>query len=190
MQILDDYALIDFNEKHKELVYHWRNSDHVRKYMFNDYLFTLDDHNLWFDVVQNSNDIIVKILLYTEQPIGFVNFTNIDKANNKCFWGFYIGEQRAPKGSGQIMAFLSLNYIFKELCLRKLCSEILDFNIRGIHYHKKLGFVEEGRLKEHISRNDGYVDVILMALFKENWLSRSGELLQEWEGYTDGANYY
>ncbi|KUO65183.1 MAG: hypothetical protein APF84_08605 [Gracilibacter sp. BRH_c7a] len=185
MPDLEDYQLIDLSEKYKDHILHWRNSDHVRNSMFTDRLITPEEHNRWFERVTQdkgfSNGIIAKVLLYKNQPIGFMNFTDIDGENSRCSWGFYIGEASAPKGSGQIMAFHSLNYIFGEYHLRKLCAEILDSNVRSLRYHQKLGFVEEGRLKEHVFRQDHYADVIIMALFREQWAARQQELLLEWK---------
>ncbi len=182
--MIDDYKLIDVTDKHKDFIYRWRNSNHIRKYMFTDRLITREEHDLWFDRVKKNNAQIngiinrpiAKILHYQEQPIGFINFTDIDQENNKCSWGFYIGEENAPKGSGQIMGFLSLNHIFEEFKLRKLCAEVLGFNERSIRYHRKLGFIEEGRLKEHVFKHDRYVDVILMALFHDQWAKRKVHL--------------
>lgn len=181
MPMLEDYELIDLTEKYKDCILHWRNSDHVREVMFTDRLITKEEHTLWFERVCHDNGSIAKVLLYKNQPVGFVNFTDMDTEQRRCSWGFYIGERSVPKGSGQIMAFLSLNTIFEEYNLRKLCSEVLDFNDRSLRYQQKLGFVEEGRLKEHLFRKDRYADVILMALFYEKWATRKKELLQEWQ---------
>jgi UDP-4-amino-4,6-dideoxy-N-acetyl-beta-L-altrosamine N-acetyltransferase len=185
MPLLEDYQLIDLTEKYKDYILHWRNSDHVRAYMFTDRLITQEEHDLWFERAKNDNGLIngtiAKVLLYQSQPIGFVHFTHLDKEQRRCSWGFYIGEKSVPKGSGQIMAFLSLNTIFEEFHLRKLCSEVLACNDRSLRYHQRLGFVEEGRLKEHLFRKDHYEDVILMALFREQWIARQQELLQEWK---------
>ena len=114
MPILKEYELVDLTEKHKDLILYWRNSDHVRKYMFTDRLITPEEHDRWFGRVQYfdatqdkdlrnvliQNGIIARILLFQNRPVGFVNFTNIDVRNNKCCWGFYLGERNAPKGSG------------------------------------------------------------------------------------------
>lgn len=190
MQRLKEYELIDVSEKHKKLILNWRNSEHVRLNMFVERVITEEEHNTWFENMKKGNKIIAKLLLLKGKPIGFVNFTDIDHKNNKCYWGFYIGDKEAPKGSGTIMAFLALNYIFEEFSLRKLCAEVLEFNKISINYHKKLGFVEEGRLKKHIFKNNQYIDVIIMALFRENWGIIKEQLLKKWRENSDRTNNY
>jgi UDP-4-amino-4,6-dideoxy-N-acetyl-beta-L-altrosamine N-acetyltransferase len=171
-----EYELIDFSEEYKKLVLDWRNSDHVRKYMFNENLITEKEHNKWFENIKKDDKTMAKLLLFKEKPIGFVNFTDINYKRRKCYWGFYIGEKDAPKGSGLIMGLLALNYIFGEYYLRKLYSKVLSFNDKSINYHKKIGFVEERRLKKHLIKNNNYVDVIEYTLSKEYWEKSKKEL--------------
>lgn len=177
MKIIKEYELIDVAEVHKKIILNWRNSDHVRKNMFSEDVITEEVHNKWFENLKKNKHIIAKVLIFNEEPIGFVNFTDIDYESNKCYWGFYIGEKKAPRGSGKILALLALNHIFDQFNLRKLCSQVLEFNNISINYHIKLGFIEEGRLRQHKFKNNQYYDVIQMALFRENWENIKEQLL-------------
>lgn len=182
MQVIQNYNLIDISEEYKDMLYRWRNSSHIRKNMYNDHFISIEEHARWFNHVQTNDSHISKLLVYQEQPIGFVNFSNIDQGQQKCSWGFYIGDENAPKGSGKIMAFLALDIIFGELNLQTVCSEVLSFNTRSYIFHQKLGFAEVGRLVEQIYREDRYVDVILMALYKSTWLKSREILVNGWRG--------
>ena len=102
--------------------------------------------------------------------------------NLTCDWGFYIGEQTAPKGLGTVLGYKALEYIFEQLKMRKVCAEVLDYNEASIHFHKKLGFIEEGRLQEHVFKDGAYHDVILMGMFAENWPTQSAVLRQQLKG--------
>lgn len=68
-----------------------------------------------------------------------------------------------------MMGILALEHIFQVEQLSKVCAQILDFNQRSLSYHRKLGFIEEGRLGRQRIRNHQPVDVVLMALFREQW---------------------
>ncbi len=188
MSKIEHYKLTDVSENHKKLILNWRNAEHIRKNMFDEHVITEEEHTRWFENLKTDKMIIGKILLYKGLPIGFVNFTDLDYKNNKGYWGFYIGERKAPKGSGKAMALLALDYVFEEFKLRKLCSQIFEFNEISIRYHLKIGFSEEGRLKQHIFRNNRYYDVIEMALFREDWEQIEGKLLEELEGTYVEAN--
>lgn len=176
MRKFKGYKLIDLTEEFKKLILEWRNSDYIRRCMINENIITEEEHNKWFESIKTDNKKIVKILLFKERPIGVVNFSDIDYNRSICYWGFYIGEKNTPKGSGLIMGLLALNYIFEECYLKKLYSKVLSFNDRSINYHKKLGFVEESRLKNHLIKNNNYVDIIEYTLSKEDWEKRKREL--------------
>ncbi|MCG6175025.1 GNAT family protein, partial [Anoxybacillus sp. LAT_31] len=66
--------------------------------------------------------------------------------------------------------------------IRKLCAEIIGFNERSIHYHQRLGFRTEGVLREHVLKNNQYVDVILMSLFNKEWKEQKSKIRHMIEG--------
>ncbi|MCM3654510.1 UDP-2,4-diacetamido-2,4,6-trideoxy-beta-L-altropyranose hydrolase [Metabacillus litoralis] len=177
MSKLQKYTLQDMKEDNLELVLKWRNSKTIRSSMYTDHIITMTEHKEWFKKLANDDSTIVKIFLSESKPLGLVNISKIDKKNNKCYWGFYIGEQDAPLGSGTIMGILALEFIFEKLGIRKICSEILEYNNASLRYHKKLGFIEEGRFVKHLIKNDQYIDVILMAHFSEKWADGKKDLL-------------
>ncbi|MBY6269980.1 UDP-4-amino-4,6-dideoxy-N-acetyl-beta-L-altrosamine N-acetyltransferase [Parageobacillus thermoglucosidasius] len=182
MNLLERARLEDMNSSHLEMVLNWRNQEHIRAVMFHDRVISLEEHRKWFDRVKRDKRTIVKIFYLENVPVGVVNFTNIDFENGKCSWGFYIGDQSAPKGSGTLMGYLALNFIFDELNIRKLCAEIIDSNERSIRYHQRLGFRTEGVLKKHVLKNNQYVDVILMALFNKQWKEQKSKIRYMIEG--------
>ena len=152
-----------------EQVLQWRNSERIRKCMYNDEIISLEAHTAWFTRVTQEQNSYHMIFEYCNQPIGVVNITHIDRKNEKCYWGFYIGESATPPGSGLAMGFYGLNYIFSELHIRKLCSEALAFNIPSVNYHITLGFIKEGQLRKHILKEGNFEDVVCLGILKEEW---------------------
>ena len=180
MLIRNDYQLRPLAKSDLERVFHWRNSDRIRLNMFSDHIITMAEHSAWFDSVQLDNqNSIYRIFEFKGKPAGLVGFTDIDLKNQKCQWGFYIGEEDLPIGSGLIMGFLGVEFAFKYLKTRKLCGEVLAFNLRSINFHEKLGFLEEGRFIQHIRRNDKYEDIFYLALFQKDWENRKLTLDKE-----------
>ena len=146
--------------------------------MYSDHIISIEDHLTWFQNMKKDNRNNVKLFVYEDRPIGVVNFTNIDQKNCTCYWGFYIGEKNSPPRSGTVLGLLALEYIFEEHFIRKLYAEVLDCNKISINYHKKFGFVEEGRFVEHVLKNNQYMDVISLALFKDKWLDIKQKLIE------------
>ncbi|UQZ37736.1 UDP-4-amino-4,6-dideoxy-N-acetyl-beta-L-altrosamine N-acetyltransferase [Paenibacillus sp. PK3_47] len=183
---MNDYTLKQLGPDEINLVWEWRNADHIRPFMNQDDIIPLDEHIAWVKAVEKDASKVLKLCFYQEKPVGLVSFSRIDSKNHTCEWGFYIGDKSCPAGSGKIMGILALDYIFKEQPMRKVCAQILDFNWKSLSYHRKLGFAEEGRLVRQILRNHKYVDVVLMSLFKEQWEQQSEFLKEEVAGANEG----
>lgn len=156
-------------EKDLEMVLGWRNCDWVRSNMYTDHIITWEEHFSWFEHAKKSTNSVFLICEQNGVPIGVINFVNIDKKNSKAFWGFYLGEEKGAPGRGPAMEYLALEYAFSELKLHKLCCEVFTFNLSVVNLHKKFGFVEEGRYRDHFIKNGKYEDVVALAMFEEDW---------------------
>lgn len=60
-------------------------------------------------------------------------------------------------------------YLFRQFPLRKICSEVFEFNQYALRLHEKLGFHECGRMRKHVWFNDRYWDLVLFDLFREDY---------------------
>ncbi len=168
MGLIENYRLRVVEDDDVRLIFDWRNSLHIRKYMKNTDIIQFENHLQWFKNCKNNRNKILKLCLYKEKPIGLIQF-NLDYFNRTGEWGFYIGEQTVPPGSGKIMCSLALDLVFHQLGMRKVCAQVLDYNVKSLSLHKKLGFHEEGRLLQQVIRDEKFIDIILFGLFKETW---------------------
>ena len=176
--MLIDYRLIDMEERHLELVLQWRRSKVIRAASYSGHFLTRAEHVAWFENTSKDPYTIVKLLEYQNEPLGLVNFSNLDAVNERCQWGIYIGAKDAPRGSGTILGALALNMIFYSIGMHKVCAEVIDDNPISLNFHRKLGFIEEGRFQKHIKKNNQFIDVIPMALFSKDWKRDSSTLFQ------------
>jgi RimJ/RimL family protein N-acetyltransferase len=100
-------------------------------------------------------------------PIGFIALNNINYIHKICALGIVIGVQEAQgKGFGEEALRLIIGYAFNTLNLNKISVEVVAFNKKALSIYKKLGFIEEGRLKQQFYADGVYSDVIMMAVFK------------------------
>ena len=159
-----------------ELVLRWRNSERIRQAMYTDHVIARDEHYAWFERVSRENVSMHFVFEYKSRPLGVVNVNGIDRRNNRCVWGFYIGEEEAPRGAGTAMGFLALDHLFENERFHRVIGEALADNEASIKYHRRLGFVDEGRLIEHVVKNGRYADVITFALLDRIWRSTKVEL--------------
>jgi UDP-4-amino-4,6-dideoxy-N-acetyl-beta-L-altrosamine N-acetyltransferase len=149
-------------------VLQWRNKEQIRKNMYNEDLITFEQHIKWFQGLQQNPGKKTYVFYFKDVPLGVVNFT-IDFSNRKCEWGFYIGEDNIPKGTGSLMGYTAMNFAFQQLNLRKITGEVFDFNKKSQAYHENLGFQREGILVSHIRKGTDYHDIHIYSLLKYQW---------------------
>ncbi|MGE6204400.1 GNAT family N-acetyltransferase [Guptibacillus hwajinpoensis] len=126
----------------------------------------------WFDriSVDSSRIDLILCLQETDQPIGDIAMLDIDHQNRKAvvrisifdsaFWG---------NGFGTEGMSLLLEYGFNVLNLNRIGLDVFAFNERGIKSYKKLGFKQEGRIREDLFYNGDYHDSILMGVMKNEF---------------------
>ena len=68
------------------------------------------------------------------------------------------------KGYGTIAIKHVLDYAFGERNLHRVDLEVYEFNDRAIHVYKKLGFREEGRLRDALLWDGEFYDSIVMSV--------------------------
>jgi len=163
-------------EKDLELLLRWRNSERIRANMYTSHLITPAEHLAWFGRLSQDADSFAFLFEADGRPLGVVNLNHLDWRNQRCHWGFYLGEADAPRGSGTRMAYLALRHIFEELKLHKVIGEAFSFNAASIAYHKKLGFSQEGHFVEHVLKDGGYLDILSFGLLSQNWPRCKAEL--------------
>ena len=168
--------LVDVAEEHIELIFKWRNKSFIRAVMYNSEPIVWENHVAWFQSVLESDTKYLKILYYNQIPYGVANFALKDLESNVGEWGFYIGEQNAPKGMGTALAYKMLGFLFEEANVRKVCAEVIDFNERSIHFHGKVGFQQDGVLRKHIFKNNHYCDIYLFSYFQDEWREKKQQL--------------
>ena len=153
-------------------VLEWRNTDRIRGSMFMDRVILWEQHQAWYRRIKDDPSTVYLIFEYWGVPAGVVNFSRLDSHHRKGEWGFYLGSDDLPRGTGTIMGKLGLKFAFEELGLHKLIGEALVANEASVNFHLKLGFVQEGYFKDHILKNGKFEDVISFALLEEHYLQR------------------
>lgn len=107
----------------------------------------------WLDTLAQDK-LNQRWLVCTEEcgPIGYVNLVSLDWKNRSAFHGLYIGESsQRGKGYAQDTVNAIMKYAFDELGLRRLDTDIIEYNKRSLaFYTKKCGWQVEGE------KNDAY----------------------------------
>lgn len=81
---------------------------------------------------------------------------------DKAYWG---------RGYGREAVTLLVEYAFRYRNFRRVWLWVHADNERAIRAYRACGFVEEGRLREHMYSNGRYVDVVHMGVLRSEWHS-------------------
>ncbi len=79
---------------------------------------------------------------------------------DKAFWG---------QGYGRDAVSVLLRYGFVYRNARKVWLRVWGNNERAIRAYRACGFVEEGRLREHVWSEGRYVDLVYMGVLQRDW---------------------
>ena len=165
--------LTDLTEEHRWQVLDWRNDPDVARYMYQSDPVTREVHDVWFTRMLAAPDHLGWAVVMDGKPVGAAFLSSIDTGNSRASWGFYLADSSARgRGVGSAVLYLLLERAFTELKLHKLCSEVLSLNQASLTLHQKLGFVQEGLLREHSRRDGEWLDVHVLAIFEREWAQR------------------
>ncbi|MCA0457910.1 MAG: GNAT family N-acetyltransferase [Chloroflexi bacterium] len=100
--------------------------------------------------------------------IGHCGLHNIDQTARSCELGIEIGDSDYwGKGYGREAVKLLLDYAFKHMHMNRVWLNTHSENERAIRCYRACGFVEEGRLRQHLWLNGRYVDRVIMGVLKD-----------------------
>lgn len=159
----------------------WFNDPSILQYISAIFPTTRKKEEEWFDKEKEDEIVLAIETKKGRKFIGTMALHRIDFINGRATTGACIGEKKYwGKGYGTDAKMALLNYAFNMLNLRKIKSGALAFNKRSLNYSKKCGYKQEGVFKKEIFVNGKYVDLIRLAIFKEDFLPL-------WEKYQNGS---
>lgn len=134
---------------------------------------SLEDEIRWFeDFPKHAGKAYSYNVRLTEDDtlIGFVLYYRYDPRNRVASIGVAIAEpDYREKGYGTEAMRLMIEYGFNELNLNRIELTVSSFNARAIHVYEKVGFKEEGLLRQSYFGDGMYHDVTVMSLLREEW---------------------
>ena len=180
---------LKIREEHLEKIRLWRTSENVTKYLYTDPEITPEDQKRWYQRIAQDICRMDWVINVDGRDMGVVCLYDIDPANRRCFWSYYLGEQAARgKGIGKAVELNILNYVFERLNLHKLSCEVLEWNDLVVTIHQKYGSRIEGVFREHIWKRGAHHNVVRMGILRHEWEKEIKDKLEylfaeveEWE---------
>lgn len=114
----------------------------------------------------SKTDIVLMVVERSSgRPIGVTGLHAIDTIDRRATFGIMIASpEHRGRGMGTEVLRALARHAFRWLNLHKLELEVYASNARAIACYAKVGFIEEGRLRERTYIDGKYEDVVLMGL--------------------------
>ncbi len=107
-----------------------------------------------------------------DSVVGLANLDGVNYINGNSEVGIAItAVERQGQGLAEEALRLLITYCFDEMRLHRVWARIVAANEASLRLFRKLGFREEGRLREQLRREGGYIDMIFMGLLEDEWRS-------------------
>ena len=101
--------------------------------------------------------------------IGRVTLFDRNEANRAIEMGYLIGPAYRGQGYAREAVDLTVRYAFDHLKLNRIIAQTGSFNVRSIALLESLGFLQEGRLREHHMYDGKLHDDLLFGLLASEY---------------------
>jgi RimJ/RimL family protein N-acetyltransferase len=122
----------------------------------------------FFDQNLSNNDNDVAFAIEVDRKyVGHCGLHDFDEVARCCELTVEIGDKDCwGKGYGREVVGLLLDYAFKHRHLNRVWLKTHSENERAIRCYLACGFVEEGRMRQHIWIDGRYVDRVIMGILQ------------------------
>lgn len=127
-----------------------------------------DEENFILQCNQRPDELVLGIVLKDgDRLIGSTGLHRIDPVNRSAMFGILIGVKELwNQGHGCEATRLVVRHAFDTLNLHRVCLHVYEFNPAGKRVYEKIGFRQEGVLRQDIWRDGRYWDTYVMGLLR------------------------
>ncbi|MFJ1754294.1 GNAT family N-acetyltransferase [Kitasatospora sp. NPDC088134] len=107
--------------------------------------------------------------------VGAIGVHRADPRSGWFEYGITVAEEHRRKGYAGEAVRMVLRHQFEERRCHKATARVFAHNGPSLALQQAVGFAEEGRLGRHVFVRGRHVDVVLFALFAEEFYAKYGE---------------
>ena len=113
-------------------------------------------------------------ILCDDKSVGYCGLTNISKTNCNAEYFILIGDREFwNKGIGTLAGHAAVDYGLIQLGLHRIWLTVSELNYGAIRSYEKIGFVEEGRMRDACYRNGRFHDKVVMSILEHEWPNKA-----------------
>ena len=167
-----------FREDDLKNVLAWLNNPAVTRYLSSMRPWSVVEERGWLDrAMRNDDPTAVTYVIESAdgEYAGSIGLMHIDGRNRRAEVGVVIARPEDwGRGMGTEAMILMLRHAFEEMNLHRVTLRVYTFNDRAQRSYGKIGFVEEGRLREDTFRHGAWHDTVLMGILADEFFARHG----------------
>ncbi len=146
----------------------WFNDAEVTRHLYRGVFPTTTEGLAAFyeEVVQSQNDLVLGICASSDEVhVGNVGLHRIDWVNRSAEFGIVIGEREYwGRGIGAEATRLIVQHGFRRLNLNRIWLGVFADHTAASDMYRKVGFRDEGRLREAVLREGAAQDTLVMSI--------------------------
>lgn len=125
----------------------------------------------WIEFHRRAQDEALYVIADgDDRCLGHVGLYRIDHRAGSANFGILIGDKPSwGKGIGRRCTTFMVEFGFHELNLHRIYLDVLATNQRAAELYRKVGFVEEGLMRQAQFKEGRYVDVHIMSVLREEY---------------------
>ncbi|WP_405147791.1 GNAT family N-acetyltransferase [Sphaerisporangium sp. NBC_01403] len=152
-----------------ETLWRWHNDPEVMRWMSDGYPPSLD--HLTKDLRERAPDSFQSLTLFIEtldeRTIGIVALRDAEPETGAAVLDIYLGEKDTwGQGYATDAMRVICRYGFEKMRLHRISLTVVAENAGARRVYEKVGFVEEGRMRQAFRRDGRWHDKILMSLLE------------------------
>jgi RimJ/RimL family protein N-acetyltransferase len=152
-----------------DLLHYGRNHHELRNVLVETQPRTRGEMESFYDGIVEDDDAAHFVVCESgdDDPIGEANlfYVEHDRGEIAC----WIHPDAQGQGYGTEALSLLVEYAFETRGLHRVHGKTVDFNDDVHAVMDRLGFTEEGRLRDHLFLDGAYRDVVRYGLLREEW---------------------
>jgi len=152
----------------------WHNQpDIVDMYSSHPFPVNQEMESKWYERILTSNIPATVFGIETtddQKLVGITVLKDINFIHRSAETAIYIGDLEARgKGFSSEALQMTIGFAFENLGLNRVWLKVRSDNVVALSLYRKLGFIEEGRLRQCVYQHGKFYDRIVLSILREEY---------------------
>lgn len=168
------YRLRELAREDIEIINRWRNNPELIQLLGAPYRYIdISIDEMWYEGYLQNRDKEVRCSIIDDENtlIGTISLVSIDSIRQSACLNIMIGDrEKRGKGAGTYAIREMLNHGFYNLNLRRIELLVLEENMVARHLYEKIGFVQEGIMRDANYKAGKFVNMVMYSILKDEYI--------------------